>query len=87
MLIPAIKWPVVKKYQCEKSGKKSKSVENNYVNKGKNNPYFFFENEPVEKVVENVEKSCAAMEISFLTQFGHKDFSNFLKKKYIFSVA
>ena len=41
----------------EKVGKKSKKVENNYVNEGENTHHFFHKNRAVEKVVENVEKS------------------------------
>lgn len=48
---------IVKNAEGEKVGKKSKEVENNYVNNTKILPHFFIQKRSVEKVVENVEKS------------------------------
>ena len=48
---------IVKNAEGEKVGKKSKKVENNYVNNAGNSPYFFTQKRPVEKAVESVEKS------------------------------
>ena len=50
---------IVKNAEGEKVGKKSKEVENNYVNNTKILPHFFIQKRSVEKVVENVERvSC-----------------------------
>ena len=57
--------PFGEKHNSEKSGKKSKSVGKNYVNKGKKWGYFLREKRLVENLVENVENSISPTENPF----------------------
>ena len=67
----------MKKYQCEKSGKKSKKVEKIYVNQPHKAGHFFAKNEAVEKLVESVEKSITPTE-------KHKNRTAFRREKIYF---
>ena len=66
---------------CANIRKMLKSVEWCYVNKRKESLHFFVQNLPVQKSVDNVEKSCFSTRIlRFLTVLARADFPIFDKK-------
>ena len=67
------------KHNSEKSGKKSKTVEKNYVNNHKNGSYFLVKKCLVENLVENVENSMKPMKNPFLEENFTIRESNFLR--------
>ena len=72
---------ICEKHKNEKSRKKSKTGEKNYVNTPKTAPYFLMKKGAVEKVVENVENSILPREKPLFGIFGQKEFIQFFSKK------
>ncbi|MBE6941092.1 MAG: hypothetical protein E7455_02230 [Ruminococcaceae bacterium] len=78
---------IVKNAEGEKVGKKSKKVENNYVNEGVFSSHFFCKNRPVEKVVENVEKSILSTKKPENHPLGRGTKTPFFEKNAVLKVA
>ena len=71
----------------EKVEKKSKKGENNYVNKGEFSSHFFRKKRPVEKVVENVEKSILSTKKPENHPLGRWTKTPFFEKNAVLKVA
>ena len=78
---------ICEKHINEKSRKKSKTGEKNYVNTAKTAPHFLRKKGAVEKVVENVENSILPRGKPLFGLFGQKEFIQFFAKNHIISVA
>ena len=72
---------ICEKHINEKSRKKSKTGEKNYVNTAKTAPHFLRKKGAVEKVVENVENSILPRGKPLFGLFGQKEFIQFFAKK------